>query len=64
MEKKKDLYKEEIEHLQQSYLKERDEPTRLDKGNENLNIAVEHLKKDYNKLVSETVTVDASFATE
>jgi prefoldin subunit 5 len=64
MDKKKDAYKEEIELLQQNFLKERDEPIRLGKGNENLKKAVEHLKSDLDKLVSDTTTVDTSYTAQ
>lgn len=50
MEQKKDELKERIESLQQEFLKERDEPIRLGKGNENLKKAVEHLRSDLEKL--------------
>lgn len=39
-------------------MKERDEPNRLGKGNENLKKAVEHLRADLDKLVSDTKTVE------
>jgi len=32
--------------LQEEYLNDKDEPQRLGKGNENLKIAVDHLRKD------------------
>jgi hypothetical protein len=44
MDKEKDDYKEKIESLQQDFLKERDEPNRLAKGNENLKKAAEHVR--------------------
>jgi hypothetical protein len=45
--------------LQQQFLKERDEPIRLGKGNENLKKAVEHLKSDHDKLLSDTHSIEA-----
>jgi len=39
-------------------LKERDEPIRLGKGNENLKKAVEHLKSDLEKLQSDTKIIE------
>jgi chromosome segregation ATPase len=59
MEKKKEEHKEQIESLQQDFLKERDEPNRLGKGNENLKKAVEHLKSDLDKLVADTKAVES-----
>lgn len=50
MEKDKDEKKDKIEALQSDYMKDRDEPVRLGKGNENLRKAVEHLKADLEKL--------------
>jgi uncharacterized protein YukE len=58
MEKEKEEYKDKIEVLQQDYMKDRDEPERIKKGNENLNKAVEHLKADLEKLQNETKAVD------
>lgn len=58
MEKEKDDYKDKIEALQQDFLKERDEPIRLGKGNENLKKAVEHLKSDLDVLLKDTKTVE------
>ena len=53
---KEDL-KEEFEGLQGNYIKEKDEPTRLGKGNENLRIAVEHLRSDMDQLLKECENV-------
>eukprot|EP00347_Sterkiella_histriomuscorum_P000313 403376359 len=64
MDKEKDDYKEKIESLQQDFLKERDEPNRLGKGNENLKKAVEHLRSDLEKLQSENKTVDLQLESE
>lgn len=58
MEKDKEEYKDKIEALQQDYMKDRDEPVRIGKGNENLKKAVEHLKADLEKLQNETKAVD------
>ena len=58
MEKDNEEYKDKIEVLQQDYMKDRDEPERIKKGNENLNKAVEHLKADLEKLQNETKAVD------
>lgn len=58
MDKEKEEKKERIEQLQQEFLKERDEPNRLGKGNENLKKAVEHLRSDLEKLTSDTKTVE------
>ena len=58
MDKEKEDYKDKIEALQQDFLKERDEPNRLGKGNENLKKAVEHLKTDLETLTSKTKTVE------
>ena len=57
-ERKKEEQRDKIEALQQDYMKDRDEPVRLGKGNENLKKAVEHLKSDLEKLVAETKAVD------
>ena len=58
LEREKEERKDKIEALQQDYMKDRDEPVRLGKGNENLRKAVEHLKADLEKLVAETKAVD------
>jgi chromosome segregation ATPase len=58
LEKEKEDKKDKIEALQQDYMKDRDEPVRLGKGNENLRKAVEHLKADLEKLVGETKAVE------
>lgn len=58
MEKDKEDYRDKIEALQAEYMKDRDEPTRLKKGNDNLTKAVEHLKSDLEKLKSDTKTVE------
>jgi len=58
MEKDKEDYRDKIEALQQEYMKDRDEPVRLGKGNENLKKAVEHLKADLEKLKSDTKAVE------
>jgi len=58
MEKVKEDKKDQIEALQQDYMKDRDEPVRLAKNNDNLRKAVEHLKADLDKLVSETKALD------
>lgn len=58
MDKEKDDYKEKIEALQQDFLKERDEPNRLAKINENKKKEVEHVSSDLEKLQSENKTVD------
>lgn len=64
MDKKKEEHKEQIENLQQDFLKERDEPNRLSKGNENLKKAVEHLRSDLDKLKADTDSVEAQFKHE
>lgn len=64
MDKEKDDYKEKIEALQQDFLKERDEPNRLGKGNENLKKAVEHLRSDLEKLQSDNKTVELQLESE
>jgi uncharacterized protein YlxW (UPF0749 family) len=58
MEKDKEEKKDKIEALQSEYMKDRDEPVRLGKGNENLRKAVEHLKADLEKLQAEAKAVD------
>jgi len=45
-------------------LKERDEPIRLGKGNENLKKAVEHLQSDLKKLVDDTEAAEKSLSNE
>ena len=64
MEKEKDEQKERIEALQQDFLKERDEPIRLGKGNENLKKAVEHLRSDLDKLQQDTKTIEVQYEGE
>lgn len=51
---KKDKKREEFDKLQSDYIKEKDEPVRLGKGNENLRIAVEHLRTDLEGLRKDT----------
>ena len=46
LEKKKDIKREENEKQTAAYLKIKDEPVRIGKGNENLKIAVNHLKSE------------------
>ena len=43
-------------------MKEKDEPLRMGKGNDNLRIAVEHLKSDLDGYVRETEDQDRLFA--
>ena len=57
-DKTKEELKEEFEALQGNYIKEKDEPTRLGKGNENLRIAVQHLKNDMESLQKECENVE------
>jgi len=64
LEKKKEDYKEQIEQLQHDYLKERDEPNRLSKTNENLRKQVEHVKSDLDKLVQGTKLVEQQLEAE
>ena len=64
MEKEKEEQKDKIEALQQEYMKDRDEPVRIGKGNENLKKAVEHLKADLEKLQNETKAVDEEIERE
>ena len=58
LEQTKEELKEEFEGLQGNYIKEKDEPTRLGKGNENLRIAVQHLKNDMEGLQKECENVE------
>ena len=54
LEAKKDQQKEKYDARQADYIKEKDEPVRLGKGNENLKIAVDHLKNDLANLKKDT----------
>lgn len=54
LESKKDQQKEKYDARQADYIKEKDEPVRLGKGNENLKIAVDHLKNDLANLKKDT----------
>jgi chromosome segregation ATPase len=54
LEGKKEQQKEKFDSRQADYIKEKDEPVRLGKGNENLRIAVDHLKNDLANLKRET----------
>lgn len=54
LEGKKEQQKEKYDSRQADYIKEKDEPVRLGKGNENLKIAVDHLKNDLANLKRET----------
>ncbi len=64
MERDKEEYKDKIEALQGEYMKDRDEPVRIGKGNENLKKAVEHLKADLEKLQQETKAVEEDIEKE
>lgn len=64
MEHDKEEYKDKIEALQAEYMKDRDEPVRIGKGNENLRKAVEHLRADLEKLQSETKAVEEDIEKE
>lgn len=64
MERDKEEYKDKIEALQGEYMKDRDEPVRIGKGNENLRKAVEHLKADLEKLQTDTKTVEEDIEKE
>ena len=61
---KKDKKREEFDKLQSDYIKEKDEPVRLGKGNENLRIAVEHLRTDLDGLRKDTEQAQASLKKE
>jgi hypothetical protein len=50
LEKDKEEYKDKIEGLQAEFMKDRDEPVRIGKGNDNLRKAVDHLRADLEKL--------------
>ena len=54
LETKKDQQKEKYDSRQADYVKEKDEPVRLGKGNDNLKIAVDHLKTDLANLKTTT----------
>ena len=54
LEAKKDMQKEKYDSRQADFIKEKDEPVRLGKGNENLKIAVDHLKNDLANLKRDT----------
>jgi hypothetical protein len=47
------ILKYEAEKEQAKYLAEKDEPVRLGKGNENIKIAVNHLKSELEGLIRE-----------
>ncbi len=64
MERDKEEYKDKIEALQAEYMKDRDEPVRIGKGNENLRKAVEHLKADLEKLQQESKAVEEDIEKE
>ena len=46
LETKKDSLREENDKAMTNYIKIKDEPTRIGKGNENLKIAVNHVKNE------------------
>jgi len=50
LETKKDTLREENEKQTSTYIKLKDEPVRIGKGNENLKIAVNHLKSELDGL--------------
>lgn len=54
LESKKDGLREDFNELQAKYIKLRDEPVRLGKGNDNLQIAVNHLQSELDALTGET----------
>lgn len=58
LEREKEARKDKIEALQQEYMKERDDPVRLGKANENSQKAIEHLNADLEKLTAEIKAVD------
>lgn len=64
MERDKEEYKDKIEALQGEYMKDRDEPVRIGKGNENLKKAVEHLRADLEKLQQESKGVEEDIEKE
>ncbi|CDW91529.1 UNKNOWN [Stylonychia lemnae] len=64
MDKEKEEFKDKIESLQQEFLKERDEPNRLGKVNENLKKAVDHLRTDYDSAVGNIKTQDLCIEAE
>lgn len=64
LENKKDQLKEEFEGLQNQYLKIKDEPLRLGKGNDNLQIAVDHLKSELDGLKRDTTNTENLEANE
>lgn len=58
LDKKKEVTREEQEKQNSAYLKIKDEPIRIGKGNENLRIAVNHLKSELESLKRDEETVD------
>ena len=49
-ENKKDELREKFDGLQGEYLKQKDEPNRLGKNNDNMQIAVNHLKSELDSI--------------
>ena len=58
LEKDKEEYKDKIDALQSDFMKDRDEPVRIGKGNDNLRKAVDHLRADLEKLKLETTAAE------
>ena len=61
---KKDEERENFESKHAEYLKIRDEPQRLQKGNENLNIAKNHLQTELDNLNREISEVSEKIKSE
>ena len=58
LDKDKEEYRDKIEGLQAEFMKDRDEPVRIGKGNDNLRKAVDHLRADLEKLQSDTTAAE------
>lgn len=58
LERDKEDYRDKIDGLQADFMKDRDEPVRIGKGNDNLRKAVDHLRADLEKLQAETAAAE------
>lgn len=58
LETKKDSLREENDKAMTNYIKIKDEPLRIGKGNENLKIAVNHVKNELDGLKREEVNYE------
>ena len=64
LENKKDELREELDGLTATYLKIKDEPNRMGKTNDNLKIAVDHLRAELESINREIANTETHTAQE